>query len=308
LSEIESLYRLWRDEMPVLSSTFVAYYYKQVFYSDFCRTLLAARGDERMSGKTGIEWTDETNNHVIVCTRVTSGCDHCYAFALHDQRHAIYLKNNGLWTPGGKAMPKQYARPFTEVQFFPERLERVLRDKTPKKIFVNSMSDLFHSNVPDDYITWSLEIMRKAHWHTFQILTKRVGRLRRLGPGLDWPPNVWMGVSIELDSLTVRADVLRSIPAAVRFLSCEPLLGPLPSLNLERIHWVITGGESGPHARPCDPAWVRAIRDQCQTAGVAFFHKQWGGRTPKAGGRELDGRTWDEFPPSPARSPATLFD
>jgi protein gp37 len=249
-----------------------------------------------MTGRTSIEWTDETNNHVIVCTRVTDGCDHCYAFRLHDQRHAIYVKNNGLWTPGGKSMPKQYARPFTEVQFFPERLERVLRDKTPKKIFVNSMSDLFHSKVPDDYIRWSLEIMRQAHWHTFQILTKRAGRLGRLGPVLDWPPNVWMGVSIENDRLTVRADVLRSVPAAVRFLSCEPLLGPLSSLNLDGIGWVITGGESGPDARPCDPAWVREIRDHCVAAGVPYFHKQWGGRTPRAGGRELDGRTWDEMP------------
>jgi protein gp37 len=252
-----------------------------------------------MSGKTGIEWTDETNNHVIVCTRVTTGCDHCYAFTLHDQRHAIYVKNDGLWTPGGKPMPKQYAQPFTEVQFFPERLERVLRDKTPKKIFVNSMSDLFHSKVPDDYIRWSLEIMRQAHWHTFQILTKRAGRLRQLGPTLDWPANVWMGVSIENDLRTVRADVLRAIPAAVRFLSCEPLLGPLPSLRLDGIGWVITGGESGPGARPCDPLWVRDIRDQCLAANVAFFFKQWGGRTPKAGGRLLDDQMWDQFPRSP---------
>ncbi|MBA2679089.1 MAG: phage Gp37/Gp68 family protein [Ktedonobacteraceae bacterium] len=249
-----------------------------------------------MKGKTGIEWTDETNNPVIVCERVSAGCDNCYAFALHDMRHAIYLKNNGLWRPDGPAMPKQYAKPFTEVQFFPERLERVLKDKTPKKIFLNSMSDLFHKSIPDEYILWCFDIMRQAHWHTFQVLTKRVGRLRRLTPLIPWSANICIGVSIENDPLTARANVLRPIPFATHMLSCEPLLGPLPSLDLTGIDWVITGGESGPNARPCEVEWVRDLRDRCVEAGVAFFFKQWGGRTPKVGGRELDGRQWNHFP------------
>jgi protein gp37 len=163
-------------------------------------------------------------------------------------------------------------------------------------IFVNSMSDLFHSQVPGDFIREIFEVMRAAHWHTFQVLTKRAGRLRYLGPRLIWPSNVWMGVSIEEDRLVGRADALRMVPAAVRFISAEPLLGPLPSLNLDGIHWLITGGESGKGARPCDPQWVRDLRDRCVAAGVAFFHKQNGGRTSKAGGRLLDGRTWDELP------------
>jgi protein gp37 len=193
-------------------------------------------------------------------------------------------------------MPAQYARPFSELQLLPERLTWPLRQKKPQRIFVNSVSDLFHSQVPDAFILRVFEVMRQAHWHTFQILTKRPGRLRRLGPSLPWSRNIGIGVSIEQDHLTRRADAPRSLPAGFRFLSLEPLLGPLPSLNLTNINWVITGGESGPGARPCDPDWVRAIRDKCQETGTAFFHKQWGGRTPKSGGRLLDGRTWDEFP------------
>jgi protein gp37 len=248
-----------------------------------------------MSGKSAIEWTNFTWNPISGCTRVTRGCDACYAFALHDMRHELYKRTDGK-LPNGKQMPKQYAKPFSEIQLLPERLEQPLHIKQPKMIFVNSMSDLFHSQVPEEYIRQIFAIMQRASWHTFQILTKRVGRLRRIAPQLEWAPNIWMGVSIENDMLTVRADALREVPAAVRFLSCEPLLGPLPSLHLDGIQWVITGGESGPCARPCDPEWVRAIRDRCQAANVAFFHKQWGGRTPKAGGRLLDGRTWDEFP------------
>ena len=249
-----------------------------------------------MSGKSAIEWTNFTWNPLTGCTRVTRGCDHCYAFQLHDTRHRVYRENNGMWPETGKPIPSQYARPFTDIQLFPERLEQPLHMKQPKMIFVNSMSDLFHSTVPEEYIFRVFEVMRAAHWHTFQVLTKRAGRLRQLGQRIDWPANVWMGVSIELDELTPRADALRDITPAVRFLSCEPLLGPLPSLNLEGIHWVITGGESGPGARPCDPDWVRDVRDLCQPLGIPFFHKQWGGRTPKAGGRLLDGRLWDEYP------------
>lgn len=241
-----------------------------------------------MSGKTSIEWTGMTWNPLTGCTRVTEGCQKCFAFTLHDMRHEAY-KN-------GKAVPAQYAKPFTKIQLFPERLEQPLRVKKPTMVFVNSMSDLFHSDVPEEFIFQVFDTMRQAHWHVFQVLTKRAGRLRRLGQRIQWPDNVWMGVSIENDSLTPRADALREVPAAIRFLSCEPLLGPLPSLKLDGLHWVITGGESGIDARPCDPDWVRDIRDRCIDAGVAFFHKQWGGRTPKAGGRLLDGREWDEYP------------
>lgn len=239
-------------------------------------------------GNSAINWTNFTWNPLTGCTRVTKGCDNCYAFQLHDMRHRAYL--------AGQPLPKQYAKPFTEIQLFPERLEQPIHMKQPKMIFVNSMSDLFHSSVPDEYVFQVFDVMRRAHWHTFQILTKRAGRLRRIGQHIDWPANVWMGVSIENDLVTPRANALRAIQPAVRFLSLEPLLGPLPSLNLEGIQWVITGGESGPGARPCDPAWVRDIRDRCQAMGVAYLHKQWGGRTPKAGGRLLDGRTWDQYP------------
>lgn len=249
-----------------------------------------------MSGKSSIEWTDATWNWAVGCTRVTAGCDHCYAFALHDCRHAIYLANAGRWSPDGKPMPAQYARPFSTLQVLPERLTWPLRQKKPLRIFCNSMSDLFHSHIKDEHIFAAFDVMRQAHWHTFQILTKRPGRLRRMASQLHWAPNIWIGVSIERDELTRRADALRQVPARTRFLSLEPLLGPLPSLDLTGIHWTITGGESGPGARPCDPNWVREIRDKCQAAGCAFFHKQWGGRTPKSGGRLLDGRTWDEFP------------
>ena len=249
-----------------------------------------------MSGKTSIEWADLSWNPTVGCTRVTTGCDGCYAFTLHDRRHALYVANDGRWSPGGRAMPAQYARPFSDLQLIPERLEWPLTQKRPQRIFVNSVSDLFHSQVPDAYIFQVFEVMAQAHWHTFQILTKRPGRLRRLGPLLPWARNIGIGVSIELDHLTQRAEVLRPLQAGFRFLSLEPLLGPLPSLDLTRIDWVITGGESGENARPCDPKWVRAIRDNCQQHQVAFFHKQWGGRTPKSGGRLLDGRTWNEFP------------
>src|SRR5579885_954471 len=203
-----------------------------------------------MTGISSIEWTDATWNPLTGCTRVTAGCDHCYALTLHDMRHEVYQRLNGRY-PNGQVMLVQYARPFSEIQLLPDRLAQPLRMKQPRRIFVNSMSDLFHSQVPDAYIFQVFEVMRQAHWHTFQVLTKRAGRLRRLGQRLDWPDNVWIGVSIEEDRLTPRANALREVPAAVRFLSCEPLLGPLPSLDLSGIDWLITGGESGPGARPC---------------------------------------------------------
>src|SRR6185312_4225983 len=193
-----------------------------------------------MSGKTSIGWTDAVWNFTIGCTRVTHGCDHCYAFALHDRRHAIYEANAGCWSPGGKPMPAQYAQPFSTLQVLPERLEWPLHQKKPLRIFVNSMSDVFHSQIAEEHILAAFEVMNRAHWHTFQILTKRPGRLRKLAGRLPWARNIGIGVSIESDELTPRADALRSIPAGFRFLSLEPLLGPLPSLDLTNIDWVIT--------------------------------------------------------------------
>jgi len=166
-------------------------------------------------------------------------------------------------------------------------------------IFTNSMSDLFHKDIPDEYIHKVFNTMVKADWHIFQVLTKRTPRLARMASSLPWAPNIWIGTSIELDRYCWRADQLRKVPASIRFISAEPLLGPLTNLNLEGINWLISGGESGFGHRLCDPDWVRDLRDRCQIAEVAFFHKQWGGRTPKAGGRLLDGEVWNEFPQLP---------
>jgi protein gp37 len=178
----------------------------------------------------------------------------------------------------------------------PDALDIPRRWRNSRLVFVNSMSDLFHHEVPPEFIQQVFATMAETPRHTYQVLTKRSKRLARIAQHFDWPPNVWMGVSIESDRYCFRANHLRSVAAAVRFLSCEPLLGPLPSLDLDGIHWVIVGGESGPQARPMDPAWAAEIRDQCVEAEVPFFFKQWGGRTPKAGGRALEGRTWDELP------------
>lgn len=182
------------------------------------------------------------------------------------------------------------------VTLHPDQLDLPLRWAKPKMIFVNSMSDLFHDAVPEEYIKKAFEVMEKADWHIFQILTKRAERLARLAPHLPWPSNVWQGVSIENRPYTKRVLYLQKVPAAVRFLSIEPLLGPIANLPLEGIQWVIVGGESGPRHRPINPEWVREIKKQCAVAGIPFFFKQWGGRTPKSGGRVLDGRTWDQMP------------
>jgi len=177
-------------------------------------------------------------------------------------------------------------------------LDAPLRWKTPRVIFVNSMSDLFHEEIPLNFIQDVFAVMRDAHWHVFQVLTKRHERMLDLAGEVDWPPNVWMGVSIENRRFVHRADCLREVPAAVRFISAEPLLGPLDNLNLEGIHWLIAGGESGPRHRPVRPEWVRAIRHECFAAGVPFFFKQWGGVRSKSGGRLLDGREYSEMPPT----------
>jgi len=234
-----------------------------------------------MGEKSSIEWTDATWNPVTGCTQVSPGCDHCYALTFAERFRGV------------EGHP--YEQGF-DFRIWSDRLILPLAWKRPRRIFVNSMSDLFHVDVPDEFIRRVFDVMAQANWHTFQVLTKRSGRLARLGQNLPWPPHICIGVSVETSDYLWRVDHLRTVPAAVRFISAEPLLGPLNDLDLTGIHWVITGGESGPGFRPCNPDWVRSLRDRCATAGVAFFHKQWGGRTPKAGGRQLDGRTWDEFP------------
>ncbi len=243
-----------------------------------------------MSSSSTIEWTEVTWNPATGCDRVSRGCDNCYALTL-----AKRLKAMGAEKYQNDGDPRT-SGPGFGVTLHPATLEQPYHWRAPRVVFVNSMSDLFHAKVPLDFVRRVFAVMADTPQHTYQVLTKRSTRLRRLADKLDWPANVWMGVSVEGREQLARVDDLRTVPAAVRFLSCEPLLGPLTGLNLDGIAWVITGGESGPHARPIDPAWVRHIRDACQTADVAFFHKQWGGRTSKAGGRELDGQTWSEMP------------
>lgn len=234
-----------------------------------------------MAQGSGIEWTEATWNPVTGCTKLSPGCKHCYA-----ERMALRLRAMGQ---------PNYARGF-EVALQPHMLELPLRWKKPQTIFVNSMSDLFHERVPADYIGRVFEIMQRAHWHRFQVLTKRADRLSSLGASLGWPENIWMGVSVESLDYRERIDHLRATPARTKFLSLEPLLGPLPDLDLDGIDWVIVGGESGPGARAMDPGWVTDLRDQCREVGVPFFFKQWGGRNKKRAGRMLEGRTWGEMP------------
>jgi protein gp37 len=236
-----------------------------------------------MADNSAIEWTEATWNPVTGCHKVSPGCAHCYAETFAERWRGI---------PG-----HPYEQGF-DLRLWPDRLEQPLKWKRPRVIFVNSMSDLFHEQIPELFVQDVFAVMRKAHWHTFQILTKRHERLAELAPSLEWPSNVWMGVSIENRRFVHRADFLRGVPAAIRFISAEPLLGPLEGLDLTDIHWLIAGGESGPKNRRCDSEWVRALRDQCEAESVAFFFKQWGGRTPKAKGRTLDGRTYDEMPES----------
>jgi protein gp37 len=243
-----------------------------------------------MATNSAIEWTEVTWNPVTGCDRVAAGCDNCYALALAKRLQAMgaekYQKDGDPRTSG----------PGFGVTMHPTSLDQPRRWKSPKVVFVNSMSDLFHAKVPISFVRDVFDVMRETPQHTYQVLTKRASRLAKVAGRLNWPDNVWMGVSVESFDAVDRIDHLRATPAAVRFLSCEPLLSGLPGLNLDGIDWVIAGGESGPRARPMDPAWVTDIRDQCEAAGVAFFFKQWGGRTPKANGRELDGRTWDDMP------------
>jgi protein gp37 len=234
-----------------------------------------------MGANSSIEWTESTWNPVTGCTKISPGCKFCYAERMAERLQAMGQPN--------------YRNGF-ELTLQPRMLELPLQWKKPQRIFVNSMSDLFHRDVPLPYIQRVFEVMRQASWHQFQILTKRADRLAELDSVLDWPANVWMGVSVESSEHVDRIDDLRSTRARVKFLSLEPLLGPLPDLNLQGIDWVIVGGESGPKARPVEEAWIREIRDQCLQAQVAFFFKQWGGKNKKKTGRMLEGRTWDEIP------------
>lgn len=235
-----------------------------------------------MSAKTSIEWTNSTWNPVSGCTKVSPGCAHCYA-----ETFTLRFRRGGPFIPGKST-----------IRLHPERLKLPLSWQEPRRIFVNSMSDLFHEDIPASFILEVFKVMVNANQHIFQVLTKRHERLAKLASRLPWPNNVWVGVSVENQRwANQRIPYLKELPAAVKFLSCEPLLSPLDlRANLQGIHWVIVGGESGAKARKTDPNWVRQIRDQCQSVGVPFFFKQWGGLTNKAGGRVLDGRTWDEMP------------
>jgi protein gp37 len=243
-----------------------------------------------VADRSAIEWTEATWNPVTGCDQVSAGCDHCYAMTL-----AKRLKAMGSDKYQNDGDPRTSGPGFA-VTMHPHTLDEPYRWRNPRIVFVNSMADLFHAKVTLSFIREVFEVMRATPQHTYQILTKRSLRLLRFADKLDWPSNVWIGVSVEDSSALYRVDHLRQVPAAVRFLSCEPLLGPLDGLNLDGIHWVIAGGESGPHYRPVEINWVRGIRDVCGDEGVPFFFKQWGGRTPKMLGRELDGRRWDEMP------------
>lgn len=267
-----------------------------------------------MSDVSAIAWTNATWNPVTGCSKVSPGCAHCYAETLAVTRLAGKPGYPGLpWTPENAA---------ANVVLHPDRLDLPLHWRKPRRVFVNSMSDLFHEQVEDDFIWSVFQTMERAEQHTFQVLSKRPERMARLvtwlygcvwcdatgvagdgdGCGMcvdgykDPLPNVWLGTSIENDRFVGRAGALRETPAGIRFISAEPLLGSLEALDLNGIDWLIVGGESGLGARPMDPEWVRELRDRAVGSGIAFFFKQWGGRTPKAGGRLLDGRTWDEYP------------
>lgn len=234
-----------------------------------------------MAAKSSIEWTEMTWNPVTGCVKISKGCTHCYA-----ERMAKRLTAMGS---------SRYVNGFAPT-LHDDLVDLPRRWKKPRTVFVNSMSDLFQEAVPDDFIARVFETMAACPQHTFQILTKRSERVAALGHKLPWPANVWMGVSVENAKVLDRIDDLRSVPAQVRFLSCEPLIGPLGALDLAGIHWVIVGGESGPKARPMRETWAQDIREQCEDQGIAFFFKQWGGVRKEKFGRELNGRTYDAMP------------
>ncbi|HSY02560.1 MAG TPA: phage Gp37/Gp68 family protein [Acidobacteriaceae bacterium] len=234
-----------------------------------------------MATTSSIEWTEMTWNPVTGCTKISQGCKHCYAERMATRLHAMGSD--------------RYRNGF-RLTLHDDLVDLPRRWKRPRLVFVNSMSDLFHDDVPSEFIRSIFDTMSACPQHTFQVLTKRSERLRKLGPSLPWPSNVWMGVSVEDSRVASRIADLAAVPAQVRFLSCEPLIGPLKNLALEAIHWVIVGGESGPGARPMRPEWVESIHDQCREAEVSFFFKQWGGVRKHMTGRLLNGRTYDEMP------------
>jgi protein gp37 len=234
-----------------------------------------------MPGPSAIEWTESTWNPVTGCSKVSPGCAHCYAETFAERWRGI------------EGHP--YEQGF-DLRLWPSRLDYPFKWKKPRIIFVNSMSDLFHEDIPDNYVSEVFEVMRKADHHIYQVLTKRPERMAELAPRLPWPEHIWMGVTIENRRFVDRADLLREVPAAIRFISAEPLLGPLEGLNLEDIHWLISGGESGPGFRPVKEEWILELRDLCRDAEVPFFFKQWGGFRAKAGGRLLEGQEWNGMP------------
>jgi protein gp37 len=244
-----------------------------------------------MASRSAIEWTEITWNPTTGCDRISPGCDHCYALTL-----ARRLKAMGLLKYRNDGDPRT-SGPGFGITVHASALSLPYTWPGHRMVFVNSMSDLFHARVPLSFVRQVFGVIADTPQHTYQVLTKRSTRLRRVAASLDWPPNLWMGVSVEDATQLRRVDDLRSVPAGVRFLSCEPLLGPLDGLDLTGIGWVIAGGESGPGHRPVDPAWVTGIRDLCAIDQVPFFFKQWGGRTPKDGGRLLDGSIWSQMPP-----------
>lgn len=247
---------------------------------------------------SAIEWTDKVWNPTTGCDRVSPGCDHCYALTL-----AKRLKGMGSSKYQADGDPRTSGPGFA-LTLHHDVLDAPRSWRTPRRVFVNSMSDLFHPKVPLDFVRKVFDVMRDTPQHQYQVLTKRPIRVARWADRIEWPANVWMGTSVENADYTDRIDHLRRVPAAVRFLSLEPLLGPVADIDLTGIDWVIVGGESGPSARPVDADWVRGVRDAATAAGIPFFFKQWGGRTPKAGGRDLDGRSWDEYPePSTGHAP-----
>ncbi len=245
-----------------------------------------------MAGPSDIEWTEHTWNPVAGCDIISPGCTNCYAMRMARRLEFMGHKKYQNLTRVSGGRPKWNG----EIHLDYDALDAPKAWRTGKLIFVNSMSDLFHENVPLAFIQSVFKTMEETPQHTYQVLTKRAERLAAIAPEISWPKNVWMGVSVENSDYLHRVEHLRTVDAAIRFLSLEPLLGPLPNLDLTRIDWVIAGGESGPNARPMDPEWVREIRDACSRARVPFHFKQWGGTNKKRAGRLLDNRTWDELP------------
>ena len=252
-----------------------------------------------MADKSAIEWTEATWNPTTGCDRISAGCDNCYALTLAKRLKAM---GNAKYQTDGDP---RTSGPGFGVAMHPSALSLPYTWKEPRRVFVNSMSDLFHAQVPTSFVAEVFEVMADTPRHSYQVLTKRPRRVARLAASLPWPENIWMGVTVENQQTSWRADALLQIPAAVRFISAEPLIGPV-SLELEGIDWLIAGGESGARHRPIDPEWVAALQRECEKAKTAFFFKQWGGSRPKSGGRLLEGRTWDEMPTPRKRAQALV--